>query len=835
MNKLISLFKTNSSISLIFATLLSSTLVGCGTGSGEETTQRPNTSQTTSTDSNYSGPAPTTSDVQSFKLNVWDNLVDTDRCGTCHSTGGQSPVFVHDGNINTAYAAANTVINLNAPSQSAMVSKMAGGHNCWLASDSACADIITSYIENWAGGSAGSATQVVLRAPSIKDPGASKSFPDNSTDFGTTVYPLLTQYCNDCHVEGIQTPYLASNDVDVAYTAAQSKMDLGAPPGSRLVLRLRDEFHNCWDGNCADSANDMELAIEAFAATISTTPMDPDLVISKALTLSGDGLLANAGGRYEDNIIALYEFKTGEDTTAYDTSGIEPALDLTLSGNVSWVGGWGINIGPAYFDDDNNINVNSGKAQGTTSNSKKLHDLMTASGEYSIEAWVAPDNVTQEDARIITYSGASDARNFTLGQTLYNYDFLHRSSTTDQNEALSTADADERLQASLQHIVISFSPGEARRIYVNGEYTGDIDGEAAGNLSEWDDSFALVLGNETDGNSLWQGTLRMVAVHNRALTEEQIQQNYNVGVGEKFYLLFSVSHLIDVPESFFVFEVSQFDSYSYLFTEPFFISLDETATPDMIPVKNLKLGINGKEAVIGQAYRNIDLSLNSSDYIVGSGQTISEIGTIIPLEQGSDSDEFFLSFEVLGDNTNVVVEAAPLAPPELADEEPVADIGLKTFDEINASMSTMTGVAKTNTAVASTYTTVKQQLPTLEAIDGFLSAHQMAVTQLAIQYCDALVEDSSLRSSFFPGFDFTASVSSAFDTTGRNQITSNLLDKLVGDNLNTQPSNIDVETELNSLIDTLSNCAGSCASDRTETVVKATCAAVLGSATTLVQ
>jgi hypothetical protein len=29
---------------------------------------------------------------------------------------------------------------------------------------------------------------------------------------------------------------------------------------------------------------------------------------------------------------------------AYDTSGHEPALNLTLSGDVTWVGGWGINI-----------------------------------------------------------------------------------------------------------------------------------------------------------------------------------------------------------------------------------------------------------------------------------------------------------------------------------------------------------------------------------------------------------------------------------------------------------------------------------------------------------
>lgn len=95
----------------------------------------------------------------------------------------------------------------------------------------------------------------------------------------------------------------------------------------------------------------MELKILEFALLQEPAPVDADLLTSRALNLTGDGLLANAGGRFEDNVIALYEFKAGEGQVAYDTSGVSPALDLTLSGNVDWVGGWGINLGPAYQDD----------------------------------------------------------------------------------------------------------------------------------------------------------------------------------------------------------------------------------------------------------------------------------------------------------------------------------------------------------------------------------------------------------------------------------------------------------------------------------------------------
>lgn len=827
----------------LFLMILSILLSACGVDSGADNQQNINAQRDSSSSGSYTGPAPINGDAQNFKLSLWDNIVIPGRCVDCHNsqTNGQAPLFADFADVNTAYSAANTIVNLNDPATSRMVTKVGEGHNCWLNSDSACVDILTRYIQNWAGDSAGGAKEIVLRAPQIRDPGATKTFPADSSDFNNTIYPLLTQYCSDCHIEGIQTPFIASANVDAAYEAAKARIDLEVPAASRFVIRLRNDFHNCWDGNCMTSSQEMENAIIAFVNGLTTEAVDPDLVNSKALTLIGDGLVANAGGRFEDNIIALYEFKEGTGLTANDTSGVEPALNLSLNGNVKWVGGWGIQIGPAYTDMDTNISYRNGKAQGDTTYSKKLHDMIKATGEYSLEAWVVPNNVSQEDARIMTYSGSSEARNFTLGQSLYNYEVLHRSSTTNQNNVFATADADQRLQASLQHVVVTFAPGQGRKIYVNGQFTGDMDPQAAGNLSEWDDTYAFVLGNETDSNSLWQGTLRMVAIHNRALSDTQIQQNFEVGVGEKFFLLFSVSHLIDTAEpdtadDFIIFEASQLDSFSYLFAEPYFISLNETPELNNIPLKGLRLGINGKLAPVAQSFQTVDMTLDNSLYDSTTGQSISRLGTLIAIQKGASSDEFFLSFEQIGNYTNVIVEATP-SPSAPVDLPEAPDIGLKTFDEVNASMSVMTGVATTQSAVQATFEKVKQQLPSVASIDGFLSAHQMAMTQLAIQYCDALVEDSTLRSSFFPGFDFNENANTAFDSDGRNLIIGPLLSRFVGSNLNSQPADLDIETELNSLMDKLNACANtsSCDAQRTPTIVKASCAAVLGSATTLVQ
>jgi len=794
-------------------------LAGCG--GGASTSENPPT--TSPPPASYVGPPPASQDVQAFKLNVWDNLMSANRCGQCHGTGGQVPSFVRSDDINLAYEAANSVVDLSNPSASEMVTKVGGGHNCWLAADSACADQLTVWIRNWAGQTLGGTRGAPLQAPPIKDVGASKSFPASSALFASTVYPVVEQYCARCHSSGAltpQSPFFAEGDVDVAYAAVRARINLDSPAQSRLVVRLRDEFHNCWT-DCGTAANVMLAAIQDFADGVPLTQVDPNLVISKALTLY-DGTVASGGTRYDNAAIALYEFKTGTGTVAYDTSGVEPAANLTMSGAATWVGGWGIDL-------------RGGKAQGTTASSRKLHDLIKATGEYTIEAWVAPANVVQEMAHIVSYSGGTTARNFTLGQTMYDYDFFSRATTTDANgqPVLSTPAADEVLQATLQHVTATYSAVDGRRIYVNGTLTTQADPTPAGLFTDWNDTFAIVLGNEVSNDRTWQGVIRMVAIHNRALNQAQITQNFEAGVGERFFLLFSVEHLIDVPDSYVMFEASQFDSYSYLFSEPAFISLDGSQDPDQLRISGVRIGINGAEARVGQAYAPLDRTVTAAVYEPAAGFNLSDIGTVVSLDKGPSADEFFLSFERIDALTNPFVEPAPAPLPPPPDADPSSEIGLRTFEEISASMSGMTGIPTTNAAVADTYNRVRQQLPTVENIEGFLSSHQVGAAQLAIEYCNELVNDAGARATYFPGFNFSAPAASAFGTPA--QITGPLIARAVGTGLTTQPSGAEIQAEVNALIVQLTACGGSCAADRTEVVVKAACSAVIGSASTLLQ
>ena len=76
-----------------------------------------------------------------------------------------------------------------------------------------------------------------------------------------------------------------------------------------------------------------------------------------------------------------------------------------------------------------------------------------------------------------------------------------------------------------------------------------------------------------------------------------------------------------------------------------------------------------------------------------------------------------------------------------------SDIGVRTFDEINATMAAVTGVSPNTAAVKSTFINIRQSLPAVDSIEAFLSSHQTAIAQLAIQYCDALVESRRAATS----------------------------------------------------------------------------------------
>jgi len=838
-------------------------LAACG--GGAETTSNP-LSQDPGNGNNttYTGPVAQNADVLKFQQEFWSNTKTTDRCGSCHNeTVGQVPMFVRNDDVNMAYNEAITKIDRDQPALSEFVSKVSAppiGHNCWNEEPDVCGTIMTTWIEKWVGEAAGGGRQIVLTPPVSTDPSSSRNFPADPTAFQTLIHtPILVEYCSGCHSSQsptAQQPYFAEADVNVAYEAAKSKINLDTPGDSRFVEKVSPvpfgESHNCWDnGNCTTSSAEMLAAITAFANGIIPTTVDPNLIFSKAVRLV-DGTLASGGNRYEDAQIALWEFKTGSGLVAFDTSGVDPAIDLRLEGDVSWFGGWGITIG-------NNEAQGPGKARGFTAPSKKVYDILQESGEFSIEAWVVPANVTQEMARIVSYSAGATARNFTLQQTLYDYDFLLRTNETSLNgdPALSTPSADEVLQATLQHVVATYNPIDGRRVYVNGELVSNTDPIPGGTLVDWQDTFAFVLGNETSGDGLWEGTFRLAAIHRRAMTQEQVVQNFDASVGERFYLMFDISERISAVEesSYILFEVQQYDSYAYLFDKPHFITLDGSE-PEGIPIQGVRVAMNGQEVPVGQTYATMNDTLSAALF-EELGQPLSVLGAVVPLEKGPQDDEFFLTFDTLAgvsytrpDDPTLVITPVDL--------DPASHIGVRTFDEIDATYAAITGVDRTTYErssdpgvfpVETTFQELRQSLPAVEDVDTFLSSHQVAIAQLAIQYCDAAIgtnaDPNPDAATIWPAFNFDQAASTAFDVANRGNFVDPLILRAVGNTaagpqIASQPSYALVYGELAEFPpagNRPENLIGRLLAGPSDTraIAKGVCAAALGSAATLVQ
>jgi hypothetical protein len=825
-----------SRISSLLVLAASLTLNACG-GGGAPTTATGATAPTSQANA-YTGPAPATADVQAFAVNFWANVRVQNRCGQCHNatSPAQMPNFARSDDVNLAYAQANTVVNLAQPSTSRLVVKVSGGHNCWLADPNACGQILTTWISNWAGATgAASATQVQLKTPPIQTVGQSLNFPLDATYYQTTVYTLTSKYCVRCHsstasAATMQSPYFADPTLATAYPAAIPKIDFtGCIPSnsptfaancgtnSRFYQRLLTDNHNCWD-NCASDAAQMLAQIQAFAKLLTPANIDPSLVVSKALSLS-QGTIASGANRYDADTIAKYEFQTGSGYTAYDTSGIDPAADLTISGNVLWAGGWGINVGAG------------GKAQASTSGSSKIYSLIQATGEFSVEAWVAPALVAADKSYMVSYSGGDTLRNFTLGQTNQDYDFMLRSSNSvlDGTPQLKTPDTAKLLQASLQHVVLTYDPVNGRQIYVNGVNANVPDPQKGGSISNWDKTFALVLGNEVSGDRSWQGLIKFVAIHSRAMSGPQVLQNFNAGVGQRYYLLFNVAEVTGVPQAYIMFTASQYDSYSYMFYQPTFISLDPTVKPNNIPVKGMRIGINGTVPQVGQAYIPLNTTVTSAAY-TAQGEVLSPIGTVIGLQSGPLTDQFFLTFDQLGSHTNVVVEPTPTAPPP-APGPMVADIGIRTFAQVNSTLSQLTGVPTTNSTVNSTYLAVQQQLPANPTLEGFSSSNQIGVAQLAIQYCNVAVNTPALQPQLF---GTTLSANQFTSQAGIDTVTSALASRVLGTGLKSQPDPTTVTNELSALIGKLCQTNSCTTSKGTYAVAAAACATAFGSANMLI-
>ncbi len=166
---------------------------------------------------------------------------------------------------------------------------------------------------------------------------------------------------------------------------------------------------------------------------------------------------------------------------------------------------------------------------------------------------------------------------------------------------------------------------------------------------------------------------------------------------------------------------------------------------------------------------------------------------------------------------------------------------------MNASIAALTTVNPENGNVEATFEELVQQLPAGPDLRSFVSANQVGVAKLGVEYCDVLVGDDTagsqtLRNQFFNGagsFGWNQPPATAFaNPVNVDMITNPLLDKIVGAGLRGDvggfPARAQVEALLDQLIVDLSaTCGGAgqpaCDGTYTKSIVKGLCTAVVSS------
>jgi len=239
-------------------------------------------------------------------------------------------------------------------------------------------------------------------------------------------------------------------------------------------------------------------------------------MLSFALTSSL--LLAQEKPRVAAGLQVLYTFDEGSGELVVDHSETSPPLNLKIEklSAIEW--------GDGFLRVKSLTNIIS------TIPAQKITNSVSRSGGITIEAWIKPLNNRQKGpARIVSLSGNPSERNFTLGQNEDKYDVRYRTSRTDGNGNPSTSTRAGEVKLSLTHVVYTRTHGGQSIIYLDGKRRGRK--QTPGDLNNWSHDFPLVLADEVGGGRSWLGEFHLVAIYNRALSTEEVEQNFHAGEG----------------------------------------------------------------------------------------------------------------------------------------------------------------------------------------------------------------------------------------------------------------------------------------------------------------
>jgi len=222
------------------------------------------------------------------------------------------------------------------------------------------------------------------------------------------------------------------------------------------------------------------------------------------------------------NLQALYTFQEGSGNIIKDVSGAGDPLNL-MTADESAVN-WDASAGSLILASANPLQSDNPAA--------KLTRAAKVSNEITIEAWIKPPKENPLFLTpIVTLSSGLGGRNFTLGQFQGNYHARLQTSDTEHGGSdQPLVHYDGVVPDQLVHLVYTRSyekendTGKAR-FFIAGKEV--CQRRINGDFSNWDDAFALTLGNYPGGDEThtWMGSFHFVAIYDRALTPVEVFWN----------------------------------------------------------------------------------------------------------------------------------------------------------------------------------------------------------------------------------------------------------------------------------------------------------------------
>ncbi len=227
-----------------------------------------------------------------------------------------------------------------------------------------------------------------------------------------------------------------------------------------------------------------------------------------------------AAERSGEGLVALYDFRLAKGDIVKDRSGVGPPVDLKIENPKN------VRRSKGTLEVRGQTLIRSDKP------ADKIFQAVRRSGGITIEAWVRPANTKQAGpARMVTLSGGSSERNFTLGQEGDKVDVRLRTTKTSGNGIPSLSTRTRTLSTKLTHVVYTRNRGGRARLFINGKQQAEK--RVAGTTANWNGKYRLALANELSKNRPWLGMFHLVAIYSRDLSAREVAEHFKAGVNAR--------------------------------------------------------------------------------------------------------------------------------------------------------------------------------------------------------------------------------------------------------------------------------------------------------------